>query len=509
MINRLPVVIIFFGLLFRLLLTVNGNFIFNMDNARDMIDVREMVELKKIRLIGPTSGIEGFFDGPAWYYLLMIPYLITSGNPYGSIVMEILLWALGGYFLIKLSKRWGVIAQILVSSIWVSSNFVILAGIYAFNPNPIIFLMPIFIYLGELYVTKPTAILSFSLFLLAGIFFNFEMAYGVFFPLIIFLFILSKQANFFIKRHFWIGVFAFALTLTPQIVFELKHNFFMTQSVLNYLRQSPGGNYNIINRFGVITQTYLGVASGTFLNLNLLAKSQIILIFLSIFLHLRKWRSFKDKAVLLSLLLILVPFIGQILIPVSVMSWHLGGAVVGAIYLTGFVFASLQNYNFFLSKLAVIGAFIIIAYSFFNLHLPENLRLDKDSNDPAVFANQIKVIDFIYKQAGKTGFKVYTYLPSVIDYSIQYGIWWHGKRHYGYLPEEYAYLPNKPSYIPGKEKLDKGLKPAFSGSVFLIKEPDRIGQRHLWENSFKHMNLVNRVTIGPFEVEERIDPEWK
>ena len=76
------------GILCRLAFTADGNFLFNMDNGRDMVDVREMVVLKKLRLTGPTSAIEGLYNGPAWYYLLAVPFVLSGGDPYTSILME-------------------------------------------------------------------------------------------------------------------------------------------------------------------------------------------------------------------------------------------------------------------------------------------------------------------------------------------------------------------------------------------------------------------------------------
>src|ERR1700730_13842609 len=52
-----------FGLIYHILLTWGGNFIFHIDSARDMLDVREMVVLHHPRLIGPTAGIDGLFSG--------------------------------------------------------------------------------------------------------------------------------------------------------------------------------------------------------------------------------------------------------------------------------------------------------------------------------------------------------------------------------------------------------------------------------------------------------------
>ena len=51
--------ILLLGVIYRLLITSGGNFIFNIDNARDMVEVREMVELQKPRLTGPTSPYAG------------------------------------------------------------------------------------------------------------------------------------------------------------------------------------------------------------------------------------------------------------------------------------------------------------------------------------------------------------------------------------------------------------------------------------------------------------------
>ena len=51
------------------------------DVARDLLVVREMVENKQITLIGPRSSIPGVFHGPLWYYIYLIPFILTHGNP--------------------------------------------------------------------------------------------------------------------------------------------------------------------------------------------------------------------------------------------------------------------------------------------------------------------------------------------------------------------------------------------------------------------------------------------
>src|SRR5581483_5932999 len=121
-----------------------GNFLFNMDNARDLVDVREIIELHKLRLTGPTSAIEGVYTGPAWYYLLAIPLILSNGDPYSAIIMEIVLWVIGGYFLMRITSRYGLVLMVTSGIIWAVSDYINLLTLYSFNPNPVALLTPVF-----------------------------------------------------------------------------------------------------------------------------------------------------------------------------------------------------------------------------------------------------------------------------------------------------------------------------------------------------------------------------
>ena len=79
-INLLIVIILFSGILYRLALTWDGNFLFNMDNGRDMVDVREMVETGKLRLTGPPLPLKVFIMDPPgtifWQFLMFYQEVI-------------------------------------------------------------------------------------------------------------------------------------------------------------------------------------------------------------------------------------------------------------------------------------------------------------------------------------------------------------------------------------------------------------------------------------------------
>ncbi len=494
--KKIILAVLLLGVLYRLFLTWDGNFLFNMDNGRDMVEVREMVVLHKLRLTGPTSAIEGLFNGPAWYYLLAIPFILTGGDPYGSIIMEIILWAVGGFFLLKLVSRWENFLILPIGLLWVSSNYVVLTNLYAFNPNPVILLTPVLIYLLVEFLEKGKALFGILAFFLSGLFFNFEMNFGLFAPLIILVsIILTRKIKLLKTSGVWLGVAVFILTVMPQVLFDIKHNFIMSKSVLKFLAESPISNFNFALRLQTISESFFNTFSATLMNHKTLT---LIILGLFMVVSLKRWKSFKtDPLVLVCLIYIFIPFIGYLFLPVTVNAWHLGGEMAAAIILVGFILKNMHLVSIPVSLLIILFALGNIFNFFVNDFGKKNL-------DPSLYKNEIAAIDYVYKYANGKNFKVYTYLPSVYDYPYQYLFWWYGNKKYGYIPGEYAYSPNKPPYIPSQDKF-AGLKTNFSGLVFLIKEPNRNYTRFGWEGDFIKYNwkTIEKQMVGPIEIEIR------
>lgn len=500
--NKLIILFLVIGIIYRLFLTSNGNFLFNMDNARDMVDVREMVEVKKLRLTGPTSAIEGFYNGPAWYYLLAVPYILSGGDPYASIIMEVVLWAIGGFFLLKLVERWGKWLVIPIGAIWVSSTYIVLTNLYAFNPNPVTLLTPLLIYLLVDYMENGKGLTIISAWVLSGLFFNFEMNFGVFTPLIIFFsLIATKKWKLLKDKYFWVGAGGFILTLLPQLLFDFRHQFIMSKSLINFLSQNQGQSLDLVNRFKTISTSFYHTFLPILLNHKYLTWV-VLLAFIPAALKIIKNREKKDTVVLVSFLYIIIPFLGYLFLPVTVNAWHLGGPMAASIILIGFLLKKLFDFGLVGIFWSLILTIAIIFFSTGNIINFFVNDLGKENMDPSLYKNEIAAIDYVYNYASGQNFKVYTYLPSVYDYPYQYLFWWHGKKKYGYIPGEYVYSPNKPQYIPGQEKFS-GRKDNFSGLVFLIKEPDRIKMRQAWENDYKDMEFISKEMVGPIEVEIR------
>lgn len=499
--NKLIISLLIIGIIYRLFLTANGNFLFNMDNARDMVDVREMAVLGKPRLTGPTSAIEGFYNGPAWYYLLVVPFVISGGDPYASILLEIALWVIGGFFLLKLVSRWGGWLILPIGAIWVSSNYIVLTNLYAFNPNPVTLLSPLFIYLLVKYLENGRAFYAISTWFLAGLFFNFEMNFGVFTPLIILLsVILTKNTKLLKQKGFWVGIGAFALTLLPQVIFDLRHQFIMSKAMLRHLSENSGTTLNFLERFQTISKSFYNTFQPTLMNHEIFTKI-ILVFFIPLIYSFLKERK-KESVVYVSLILIIVPFLLYLILPVTVNPWHLGGEMVASLVLIAYLFKKLMEGRILSKIISVSLSISIVWFGFANIGNFFINDWGKENLDPSLYKNEIAVIDYVYQKARSQNFKVYIYIPSVYDYPYQYLFWWYGKKKYGYIPGEYVYSPNKPSYIPSQDKF-QGRKDNFSGLVFLIKEPDRIKMRQAWENDFKDMEFVSKEMLGSIEIEIR------
>lgn len=498
--KKLVLIILVFGIFYRLMLTANGNFLFNMDNARDFVDVREMMELKKFRLTGPSSAILGVYNGPLWYFLLGGTYILTKGDPYGAILMLIIFWAIGGFFLLKLVDDFGKLAQIAVGLVWIASNYIVLTNLYSFNPNPILLLSPLAIYLLVKYLEDRSGLFIISTWFLAGAFFNFEMNFGVFMPLIIVISVFLKRTNAFKDKYFWIGVAVFIATLLPQALFDLRHQFIMSKSLIKFLSEDHSSGFVIQRRLQTIWETFYQTFLATMENQKILTSSLLILA-IPVFLKNIKSHSLESK-ILVPIMFVLIPFTCYLIVPVTVNSWHLGGPMAASLILIGYILASLWRMNIFGKIFSLVISMLLIFYSFANILNFFMNDFGSVNNDPSLYKNEISAIDYVYKYAHGQNFKVYTYLPSVYDYPYQYLFWWYGSKKYGYVPYEYAYAPNKPEYIPGQTAF-YGSKNNYSGLVFLIEEPDRNYTRSGWEGSFIHFKTIDKKMLGSITIDIR------
>ncbi len=184
-------------------------------------------------LVGPTSGLAGFFLGPLWYYIGLPGYILSRGNPYGICLWYIAVscLALPLYWILahKLFKEkiWAVLTAIFLAVLPGS----LVASTMIWNP-----LMAAPLMLTALLSLWKSRELNSRKWLALGFFclaltLQSEFAYGIFFLVPLFVAIPWIRRKFDI-RDYLVVIAVIGVTLVPQLGFELRNHFIMTQSLL-------------------------------------------------------------------------------------------------------------------------------------------------------------------------------------------------------------------------------------------------------------------------------------
>ena len=111
------------------------------DQGRDVSIVWQMVLQRRPVLLGTTSSIGTYHRGAAYYYLLLLPLVLTHGNPAGAAAL-VALADLGALVLLYLIGRdlWNEWAGLTAAMLWAAAPLVVIYARFAWNPN----LLPFF-----------------------------------------------------------------------------------------------------------------------------------------------------------------------------------------------------------------------------------------------------------------------------------------------------------------------------------------------------------------------------
>jgi 4-amino-4-deoxy-L-arabinose transferase-like glycosyltransferase len=205
---------------------------FDYEKARDLIASLNIFLNRRMTLLGPVSEVEGIFHGPLYYYLVGFCYFLFQGDPRaGSIVsFGFNLASVLALFLIgqKLwSRRVGLIA-----AFFAAISFEVISYAYWLsNPGPsvlFIFLMFFFFYRSILENQKYLIPALFCF----GVIIQFQILNCLFiFPLIVLYFFLGKPR---LRIKNWLTALGiFLLPIASFLVFDLRHQFLMTQTFLH------------------------------------------------------------------------------------------------------------------------------------------------------------------------------------------------------------------------------------------------------------------------------------
>lgn len=347
----------------------HGDLGFSTDVARDFLLYQE-VDQKKIILIGPRSSTSGIFHGPLWIYLNYPAYLIGNGNPLVVeqfwIILSILFIG-SGFFVAK--KLFGNLPAF-VYMLLLSGNMIFQSR-SLFNPHGALFLVPVF-FLTIVYYQKYLKLWLLVLHLIiTALIIQFQMAVGI--PLVI----LSGFYTLLliIKNKKYVHLIAFLVIpvfLLNFFIFEARHNFNMTRSILNYAgpKTDDGIVFNYLsqidNRLERLTDLQLlNGAPGYLMGL--------LFAFTLVFTYLKVKQDNKQKTVYFLFLYYFLGYTFLTFVNKGIVLNHQFFPMFAITNLWFASFASLKNRKLYLLLLTIIVLFIYRSYDGFTTQAKDNV----------------------------------------------------------------------------------------------------------------------------------------
>lgn len=261
------------------------------DEGRDVLVVKRTLIDHKITLLGPVTSVGSIYLGPIYYYM-MAPFLyVFNMNPVGPAVMIALLSIFTVILIYLIGMEyfsWSM--AIIASTLYALSPLVIFYSRFSWNPNAVPFFVLLLVYSLMKIVLKEKSNWSFVCGLCLGVILQLHYLALMFIPIIFAVLLLFRKLN--LKALFKI-IIGTIITFSPFLIFELRHGFPNTQTVIRFATRTGDTATFALNKFSfiIIDLTTRSFWRMIVVESNLFTKLLIIFLIVSIILI------FKDKQV--------------------------------------------------------------------------------------------------------------------------------------------------------------------------------------------------------------------
>ena len=413
------ILIMLLGFFLRSIIFLHGNFYLLSDQGRDLLLAREIVINHKITLIGGRTGFGGLFHGPLWWYMVSVFFFISKGNPFFSLVP---LWIIISILIIPSSfllgnvidsKKLGIllaflvgVSVVFVSSIATASNSQVMPLIFIF------YLISLMKYLNG--NKKFLYLLSFTI----GIGMHFESAFAFFLiPSSIFTLIIWKKIPN--LKSILISILIFLFCVSNFILFDLRHQFLMLNSMINLFFKKGSSHIGI---FQIIIDRihwfYYSIITIPFSTDKLVEFLSVMLFALFIFLFIKRRKEKRSLENLERVFLILLSFFGIIflsylIVPIKLASHYIYSlGILNLLIFTIALFYVFKNVKYG-SYLVSVYIVLALLFSFYNLNTQFRNKAYNLSGNGTYF-NELGVADSIYKDSKGSDFAYLVYDPPIV-----------------------------------------------------------------------------------------------
>lgn len=411
------------------------NLFFGPEQGIDFLVIRDIAVNHKLTLIGAKTDVSGVFHGPIYYYLAVIPFILSQGNPLFISLFLIVLNTLSVFFMYYLGKiiggeRFGIIAAIIFT---VSFQAVVYPRWLSSHPLaiPLSCLFFIFFYRFLKGSKKDLVFASVAL----GLLNQAEFLHIIFFSTITIMLFLFYFKNFRKENPIFVLLCTFiavALTGGTYILFDLKHGFLISKNLLSLAAGSTGYHISIAQAIIDIWNSIIRVFMRTILPVSFIGS--LILFLTAIILLIQKIVK-KEKNFFPLLIWFVIPLVLLIVFRHNILDQFFVSFIPLFVLITALVI------DFLWQKKQIFGfillAFIIVINLFtWWRNIPTNQNVFFQSTQPDLrYSDELGTLDDIYKQADKKPFSFQSYtIPYWTQQGWQYLFWSYGRGKYGYEP---------------------------------------------------------------------------
>lgn len=405
---------------------------FYFDQGRDAKVIWDFWYHHKFFLIGPTTGIEGIFRGP-WYYWLIAPfYFWGNGNPVWPAVFlaSTTVAAIGLIYILgamMLNRTTGLIAAFISSF----SFYLVYSSRWFSNPTPMLLIsMMLVLSLFLIINGKKWA------WVLTGLMLGLAMQFGsaaelFYFPAVLIFAIWRK--NLPNIKILLITSFLFFITLVPQIIFDLRHGGILTNAIKVFLIEEKSFKLSFLEVIRVRFPFYFDIFNKE-LFLSYRNYGAFFGIILLLILFFKRQLIFRNDKFLVVSILFISPIFGMLFF-----QGNYGN--IYDYYFTGYYLIFILLFSFLLGfsikenwcKLVMI-IFLVL---FWQVNLP-SIKSYLNSNTHgslAVFlGNQLEAVDWVYHDTKERPFNADVYVPPVISHAYDYLFLWRGTTKFDKTP---------------------------------------------------------------------------
>lgn len=403
---------------------------FYYDQGRDASVIWRFWHDGDLFLIGPTTGIEGIFRGP-WYYWLIAPfYLLGGGDPVWPAVFlgltSVAAIAILYHLAVKIAGRWAGFLAVIITSF---SYFLALASRWLSNPTPML-LISMLLVLGMFLVLEGRRWAWILISFMLGMAMQFGSAAEVFYFPAVLVFGLWQRKNLPGKKVFLLSLFTLFISFAPQIVFDIRNNGVLRTAIGRFLVEDQSFRASFWEILKSRAQLYWQVAWYKIYPVS--ADPWIptaLMVFLSALLNFKNL--IKNRYFLTVFILFLSPLAGMLF-------FQGNKGNVYDYYFTGYYLIFVLVLSVLLVMLAQKTRGFVIVAVFLFLFLQQNLPLLRnylvagaDGPTHVSLGNELQAVDWVFHDSKGKEFNADVYVPPVIPHAYDYLFLWQATKRCG------------------------------------------------------------------------------